>query len=74
MTSQEDLKKLIRHHSHRLQILKERQALQGLETPPSVIIQIEDIEGKLESLQDILASGETPIPADLLFEIQIVEE
>ena len=42
MTRKEDLQKLISQHNRRRQILKERQARQGIETPPSVITEIED--------------------------------
>jgi uncharacterized protein YjbI with pentapeptide repeats len=50
-SSQRDhLQNLISEHNRRLQLLKEQMARQGRETPPSVITEIEDIEGKLKGL------------------------
>ncbi|MCB0208828.1 MAG: response regulator [Anaerolineae bacterium] len=49
---QDDIKKLIIEHNRRLQLLKEQQARQGISTDPRIIIEIEDIEAKIEELQD----------------------
>lgn len=46
-----DLKKEIAAYKRRLQVLRERRATQGIETPPSVVIEIEDIEQKLKDLE-----------------------
>ncbi len=46
----EDLKRQIDLYSHRLQRLKERRALHGQDTPPSVLIEIEDVEARIEEL------------------------
>ena len=51
MTRQDDIKKLIRNHNRRLQKLKEQQALHGLDAPPKILLEIEDIETELEQLQ-----------------------
>jgi hypothetical protein len=51
MLSRADIKKLIELDMRRLQKLKEQQALKGINTPPEVLIEIEDIEAKLEQLQ-----------------------
>lgn len=50
-SEREDLQKLISTHQRRLQLLKVRQAQQGISTDPSVIIEIEDIEAKIRDLQ-----------------------
>jgi fructose-1,6-bisphosphatase/inositol monophosphatase family enzyme len=54
MSKEDDIKKLISEHNRRLQYLKEREAKTGLETPPHVLTEIEDIEEKIEQLQDEL--------------------
>ncbi|MCP4409130.1 MAG: hypothetical protein GY807_15510 [Gammaproteobacteria bacterium] len=51
MSRQDELQKLISEHNRRLQILEERLARQGIETPPSVITEIEDIKTELAELQ-----------------------
>ncbi len=53
-THQEDIKNLISHYNRRLQKLKERQAQQGLDTPVHILTEIEDIEAKIEVLQNEL--------------------
>ncbi|MCL4300063.1 MAG: hypothetical protein KJ077_30295 [Anaerolineae bacterium] len=50
-----DIEKLIELNLRRLQKLKEQQALKGLNTPPEVLIEIEDIEAQLEQLQTHLS-------------------
>lgn len=51
MSGQDDIKRLIINYQRRLQKLKETQALQGINTPPDILIQIEDIEAELEKFQ-----------------------
>lgn len=51
MTGQQDLQTLIRTHQRRLQKLKEKEAMYGLNTPPEVLIEIEDLEAKLTDLR-----------------------
>lgn len=55
---QADIKKFIELSTRRLQKLKEQQALQGISTPPEVLIEIEDIEAKLEALQVQLSQAQ----------------
>ena len=43
MLSRADIKKLIELDTRRLQKLKEQQALKGINTPPEVLIEIEDV-------------------------------
>jgi hypothetical protein len=56
MSDQDDIKRLIVNYQRRLQKLKEAQALQGINTPPDVLIQIEDIEAELEKFQTALTA------------------
>lgn len=44
MHHQNHIKRLIKNHHRRLQVLKEQQALHGLDTPPGILLEIEDIE------------------------------
>ncbi len=67
-TRKEGLKRLIRKHEQRLQILKEQQATMGINVDPRIPIEIRDIETELEKLQAELDSlgdslPETPLPA-----------
>ena len=54
MNRQDDIKNLIRNHNRRLQKLKEQQALHGLDAPPKISLEIEDIEAELEQLMEML--------------------
>lgn len=47
----ENLEKLLEGHQRRLHKLKAQQALQGIETPPSILLEIEDIEATIKELQ-----------------------
>lgn len=47
--SQED--KLIAIHQRRLQILREKEATYGINAPPEILIEIEDLEAKIRALQ-----------------------
>ncbi len=58
MTRQDDIRNLIRNHNRRLQKLKEQQALHGLDAPPKILLEIEDIETELEQLQTELIETE----------------
>jgi hypothetical protein len=55
MPRQDDLEKLIIEHTRRLQKLKEQQAKYGITTEPHILIEIEDIEAKINELQTELA-------------------
>lgn len=54
--NQDETRKLIATHSRRLQKLKEQQALFGIDTPPHLLLEIEDIEAEIEKLQADLAT------------------
>lgn len=54
MSREKDLKRQIATHQRRLQILKERQALLGINADPSLLIEIDDIEATLEEIQSKL--------------------
>ncbi|MCB9078281.1 MAG: hypothetical protein H6631_11850 [Anaerolineaceae bacterium] len=54
MPKRAELENLILKHQRRLQKLKERKATFGLNTPPEVLTEIEDIEAEIESLQAAL--------------------
>ena len=56
MTTAADTQKLIERRTRRLQKLKERQATQGISTPPEVLTEIEDIQAELEKLRETLAT------------------
>lgn len=53
----EAINKQLALHRRRLELLKERQAVQGLNTPPEVSIEIEDIEAKIEELEAELSNN-----------------
>ena len=46
-----NIEKLIQNHKRRLQYLKEKQALCGLDTSPEILIEIEDIETTIKKLR-----------------------
>jgi hypothetical protein len=52
------LQNLITNHTRRLQKLKERRALTGINTDPGILLEIEDIEAELRVLQMELAAFE----------------
>lgn len=54
MSEQEHLRELIKNNTRRLQKLKERQALLGLEAPTGLLLEIEDIEAELAEIQSKL--------------------
>jgi hypothetical protein len=45
-----NIKRLIKKHQRRLQILKEQQALKGINSEPELVMEIEGIEEKIEGL------------------------
>lgn len=51
MSREEHIKRLIVNHKRRLQTLEEKQALYGLDAPPHILTEIEDIEANIEKLQ-----------------------
>lgn len=51
MTATEDIQKLITLNTRRLQKLREQQATFGFSTSPEVLMEIENIEGRLKQLQ-----------------------
>ena len=51
MARQDDIRKLITQNSRRLQVLQEQQALYGGSVDPRVLIEIADIEAKIEKLK-----------------------
>lgn len=51
MARVDDLQTLIREHSRRLQKLKEQEARYGYSVDPHILLEIEDIEAKIQALQ-----------------------
>lgn len=51
MSDQKEIQQLIKHHRRRLQQLKELKARLGINTPPEVLTEIEDIEAEIKNLQ-----------------------
>ncbi len=58
MSRTDDIKKLLKNNSRRLQKLKEKQSLEGMDAAPKTLMEIEDIEAEIESLQIELAKAE----------------
>jgi hypothetical protein len=62
----EHLQKLIETKYRRSYVLKEQQARMGIDTPPHVITEMEDIEAELEKLKVELSTlGGVEAPANL---------
>ncbi|MCB0191388.1 MAG: hypothetical protein KDJ65_05540 [Anaerolineae bacterium] len=57
MSQRDAIQKQITIHTRRLQKLREQEALKGLNTPPEISIEIEDIETKLADLRKELANA-----------------
>jgi hypothetical protein len=75
MSSQDDKRKLITNYSRRLQLLKERQAIQGISADPAIAIEIEDIEEQIERLQaESVKNYSLPVIRKLLTEAFSAEE
>ena len=51
MSRKQDIENLMTRYNRRLQKLKEQEASFGLYTPPHILTEIEDIEGKIEDLR-----------------------
>lgn len=66
MSRQDDIKKLIVEHNRRLQKRQEQQARLGVNTPPEILIEIEDIEAEIEKLQTELTEIESRVAASPL--------
>ncbi len=56
MSRENDLKRHIVRHNRRLQILREKEAVYGLETPVSILTEIADIEAEVKQLSAELDS------------------
>jgi hypothetical protein len=65
MAEPQDTQALIRAHQRRLQKLKAQQAVKGVNTPPEVLIEIEDIEAELARLQQELAGEQEQLQQTL---------
>ncbi len=59
MSHKDDLKKLLVTSQRRLQKLKEQKALKGSDTPPHILIEIEDTEEEINRLQTELQKLES---------------
>lgn len=66
MSRRNHLQKLIINLNRRLQILEERKALHGLDTPPGVLTEIEDLQAEIEQRQsemdELEAEESSPVP------------
>lgn len=60
MSRKDEIMQLIIRHQRRLQKLKEQQATMGLQTPPHILTEIEDIEAEIEGLQKELTILDQP--------------
>lgn len=63
MSLAESINNLIATHRRRLQLLKEKKAKYGLNTPSEIIIEIEDIEAEIEQLELELKEIERSVPS-----------
>lgn len=50
-TRKEGIQRLITEHGRRLQILKEKEAVFGIDVPPNILIEIQDIEAEIARLE-----------------------
>ncbi len=70
MSHRNNIKRLITNYNRRLQKLKEKQALQGIDVDPDVVIEIEDIEVEIEKLQaelkEIDSRAEPPAEVEVI--------
>jgi len=64
MSNQDDIKRLVMNYQRRLQKLKEVQALQGINTAPDILIEIEDIEAELDKFQAALKALQHDVSAE----------
>jgi hypothetical protein len=58
MSEPKEIQELITSRSRRLHFLKQQQAIRGFNTPPEILMEIEDIEAELEKLQKQLKAIE----------------
>ncbi|MEM7348495.1 MAG: formylglycine-generating enzyme family protein [Chloroflexota bacterium] len=70
MLRQDDIKKRIFTYYRRLQKLEEQRARHGLDTAPAILMDIEDIEAKIESLETTLEALHNDPELDLPPEIE----
>ncbi len=73
MSRQDDIRKQITNHNRRLQILKNKYATMGINTPPEDLMAIEDIEakikelaGELNNIKDEIDLSPPDLPASIL--------
>lgn len=64
MSQRTEIQELISKYHRRLQKLREKEATFGINTPPETLIEIEDIEAKVERLQEELKDLESNLPPD----------
>ncbi len=62
MFDQDGIQELISRHKQRLYILTRRQAGQGMNTPPDIVIEIQEIETEIAHLEKQLLEGGEPEP------------
>lgn len=65
MPTRTEIEHLILKHQRRLQKLKEKRATLGINTPPEVLTEIEDIEAEIAQLQIELSQSHPAITGDL---------
>lgn len=68
--------KLLTIHKRRLQILREKEAVFGANTPPEILIEIEDLEAKIRALQGGSPPAASPVttpaqPGSTVYNINI---
>jgi hypothetical protein len=56
MSQQSQVQELIEHHQRRLHKLQEKAAIRGIDTPPEILTEIEDIEAEIERLKELATS------------------
>ena len=71
MPSDQNIRILISKHEQRLQKLREQQALQGIETPAAVLVEIEEIEKIIAGLKTGLQETDERSALDYLTEISL---
>ena len=73
MSEQTDLERVLTFKKRRLQKLEERQALSGIETPPVVLLEIEDLRKETKSFEDKLKNIGAKDAASILQSLPLVE-
>jgi hypothetical protein len=79
MSRKEQLERLIQNHKRRLQLLEQRQAMDGQDTPHHILIEIEEIKATITELQSVLehepsSSERAPRPARAKIQAAIVTD